>query len=146
MRSLVITVFSFLSVYGFAQVDTKIEFKDVEKEIPIESTEVFTVVEIQAEFPGGITKLNEFISANLRYPKKAKRKKIEGTVYVEFIIQKDGTVTDPKVIKGISKECDAEALRIAQIMPNWRPGKQRGIAVKARFVYPIKFKIDNEKK
>ncbi|MDQ2658520.1 MAG: M56 family metallopeptidase, partial [Bacteroidota bacterium] len=102
---------------------------------------VFTVVEEQPEFPGGYDKMIAFIQENLRYPSNARQQGIEGTVYVSFIVEKDGAVTDSKVIRGISPECDQEVIRMMKLSPNWLPGKQGGEPVRVRFVLPIKFAL-----
>lgn len=102
---------------------------------------IFTVVEQQAEFPGGFEALGKFLSKNMKYPAVARRMGIEGSVFVSFVIDKEGKISDLQVIKGISVECDKEALRVIQLMPPWKPGKQNGKAVRCRFVLPIKFKL-----
>jgi TonB family protein len=104
---------------------------------------IYTVVEEQPEFPGGYDSMMVFIKENLRYPREARMKGIEGTVYVSFIVGKDGTVYDEKLIRGISPDADAEALRVIELSPAWIPGKQNKEAVSVRFVLPIKFKLNN---
>ncbi|MEX1238784.1 MAG: M56 family metallopeptidase [Cyclobacteriaceae bacterium] len=104
---------------------------------------IFTVVEEQPEFPGGYDSMMVFIKQNLRYPTSARMQGIEGTVYVSFIVGKDGTVYDEKLIRGISPEADAEALRVMELSPAWIPGKQNKEAVSVRFVLPIKFRLNN---
>jgi protein TonB len=102
---------------------------------------IFTVVEQQAEFPGGFEALGKFLSKNMKYPAVARRMGVEGSVFVSFVIDKEGKISDLQVIKGISAECDKEAMRVIQLMPPWKPGKQNGKAVRCRFVLPIKFKL-----
>jgi protein TonB len=102
---------------------------------------IFTVVEQQAEFPGGFESMAKFLSRNMKYPAAARRMGVEGSVYVSFVIDKEGNISDPEVIKGISGECDKEAIRVIKLMPPWKPGKQNGKAVRCRFVLPIKFKL-----
>jgi periplasmic protein TonB len=102
---------------------------------------IFTVVEQQAEFEGGFEAMAKFLGKNMKYPAQARRMGIEGSVFVSFIIDKDGNISDPQVIKGISADCDKEAVRVVKLMPPWKPGKQNGKAVKCRFVLPIKFKL-----
>ena len=102
---------------------------------------IFTVVEQQAEFPGGFEAMAKFLAKNVKYPAQARRMGIEGSVFVSFVIDREGNISDPQVIKGISAECDKEAVRVVKLMPPWKPGKQNGKAVKCRFVLPIKFKL-----
>lgn len=100
---------------------------------------VFTVVEEQPEFPGGYDNMMTFIRENLEYPSIARQQGIEGTVFVSFIVERDGAVTDVKVIRGISPECDQEVIRMMKLNPKWVPGKQSGEPVRVRFVLPVKF-------
>lgn len=102
---------------------------------------IFTVVEQQAEFPGGLEAMVKFISKNMKYPAVARRMGVEGSVFVSFVIDREGKISDLQVIKGISAECDKEAIRVIQLMPPWNPGKQNGKPVRCRFVLPIKFKL-----
>lgn len=103
--------------------------------------EVFTVVELQPVFPGGRDSLAKYLSDNLSYPKKALKKNIEGTVYVQFVVDSQGKISEAKVIKGIGYGCDEEALRVVQKMPDWTPGMQDGRQVAVRYNLPIKFKL-----
>lgn len=100
---------------------------------------VFMAVEQSAEFPGGMDALWNFMNANVRYPKSAKRNGIKGRVFIQFTVSKDGSLSDFTFIKGISKELDEEALRVIKSMPNWKPAKQNGRAVNSRFVMPVMF-------
>jgi protein TonB len=85
----------------------------------------------------------KFIGKNLKYPASARRMGIEGSVFVSFIVDKAGVISDVQVVKGISADCDKEAERVVKQMPNWKPGKQNGRAVKSKFVLPIKFKLQS---
>lgn len=105
----------------------------------IQGEKVFLVVETPPEFEGGNEAMHKFVASNLKYPYSAKRMQIEGTVFVSFIIEADGKISEAKVVKGISPDCDKEALRVILLMPKWKPGMQSGKAVRVRFVYPIKF-------
>jgi TonB family protein len=107
-----------------------------------EETEVFTVVEQSPEFPGGGDKLNCYLAENLHYPAEAREKAISGTVYVQFVIDKTGQISDAKVLRGIGSGCDEEALRVIKAMPRWKPGMQRGKPVKTLFNLPIKFSLE----
>jgi protein TonB len=108
-----------------------------------EEDKIFMVVEQQAEFEGGLQALGKFLQKNLRYPASARRMGIEGQVFVSFVIDKEGKISDIQVVKGISADCDKEAVRVVSSMPPWKPGKQNGRPVKSRFVLPIRFKLES---
>ncbi len=103
--------------------------------------EIFVVVEEDPQFPGGMDSLYAFIQRNLRYPEKAFNDKIEGTVYVTFSVEKDGSIGAIKILRDIGGGCGEEAVRVVKMMPKWIPGKQRGIPVRTQFNLPIKFKL-----
>lgn len=103
--------------------------------------EIFTIVEQQPQPVGGFKAFYDYVGANLSYPVRATRMGIEGRVFVEFIVEKDGSLTDIKVVKGIGGGCDEEAIRVISGAPKWIPGKQRGNAVRVRMVMPIVFKL-----
>lgn len=102
---------------------------------------IFIIVESPAEFTGGQTELWKFIRANLKYPKMARRMGIEGRVYIQAVIEKDGSLTNARVIKGIESACDQEALRVINLSPKWVPGKQRGRPVRTQVIIPIIYKL-----
>ena len=108
-----------------------------------EVDEVFTIVEDQPAFPGGNAAFYKFVASNMTYPAQARRMGIEGRVFVQFVVDKDGSVTEVKAVKGIGAGCDREAERVLNSSPNWTPGKQRGRSVKVRMVLPIIFKLNN---
>ncbi len=114
---------------------------EIEEELEPVIEVVFDVVEETPEFIGGIEKLYEYLSNNINYPEQAKENGIQGKVFVQFVVWKDGTIKDVKVVKGTHKLLDKEALRVITKMPVWKPGKQRGKNVNARFTLPIKFRI-----
>lgn len=103
---------------------------------------VFLVVEQPPEFEGGMEAMYKFINKNMKYPASARRMNIEGSVFVGFVVDADGKISEAAVIKGISADCDKEALRVVQMMPKWKPGKQSGRPVRVKFVLPIKFRLD----
>ncbi|MDQ2655992.1 MAG: energy transducer TonB [Bacteroidota bacterium] len=103
--------------------------------------EIFTVVDQQPEYAGGYDAMVAFIKKNMVYPPNARRMQIEGTVHVSFVVSKTGEISDVKVLRGISGECDQEAVRVVQIMPRWNPGKQNGHPVNVRFIMPLKFRL-----
>lgn len=103
---------------------------------------VFTVVEESASPVGGISAFNEFISRNIIYPKQARKLGIEGRVYMEFVVERDGSITNIKTLKGIGAGCDEEALRVLAMAPKWNPGKQRGKTIRQKMVLPLTFKTN----
>jgi protein TonB len=114
----------------------------VETEPDTAKTEdVFTVVEQMPEFPGGQDAFNKFLNENLIYPKKAKKNGIEGKVWVSFIVDKDGTIRNVELIKGIGFGCDEEVVRVVKLMPKWKPGTQSGKPVIVKFRFPINFTL-----
>jgi len=102
---------------------------------------VFIGVERQAQFPGGFDKMYKFIEKNLKYPPAAKRMGIEGKVFVKFIIERDGSITNISIEKGISGDCDKEAFRLVSVMPKWVPGEQRGQKVRSYYTLPVRFRL-----
>lgn len=105
--------------------------------------EIFTIVEDQPEFPGGMAAFYEYVNKRMKYPSQARRMGIEGRVYVEFIVDKDGSVTNVRAVKGIGAGCDEEAERVLAAVPKFKPGKQRGRPVRVKMVLPIYFKLAN---
>ena len=123
--------------------ETRVEavvFEMAEMEVE-EVEEVFVVVEDMPEFPGGIQEFYASIGRELNYPDQALRLGIEGRVYVEFTVDRDGALTDVHVVKGIGAGCDTEAVRVIRTLPNFIPGKQRGKPVKVKMVLPVLFKM-----
>ena len=108
-------------------------------------TMIFIFCEVDAEFPGSEDSLNAFLHRNIRYPKDAKDKKIEGTVYVSFVVERDGDITDAKVVRDIGYGCGEEALRVLNTMPKWKPATQHGYAVRQQNNLPIRFSLNKIK-
>ncbi len=104
--------------------------------------EIFLIVENQPEPQGGMEAFYKYVGKNINYPKQARRMGVEGRVFVQFVVDKDGSLNDIKVIKGIGSGCDEEAIRVLKEAPNWKPGKQRGRPVKVRMSIPIFFKLN----
>ena len=102
---------------------------------------IFQVVEQMPEFPGGMGEAMKFLAKNMKYPVSAQQAKIEGRVIVQFVVERDGSVSDVKVMRGVSPELDAEAVRVVSMMPKWIPGKQRGKAVAVKYTMPIMFRL-----
>ena len=114
-------------------------------EVPQEETvveeEIFTVVENEPEFPGGMEALYKYFGENIKYPQVAKDNNITGKVYVTFVVEKDGSIANPKVLRDIGGGCGQEAIRVVKAMPKWKPGKQRGKAVRVQFNLPVSFNL-----
>lgn len=107
----------------------------------VHSDTIYNVVEELPVFPGGTEALMQFIAENIQYPELAKIKNIEGRVFVNFVIEADGKVSNAKVLRGIGHGCDEEAVRVISSMPDWQAGKQGGQAVRTSFNIPIRFAL-----
>ena len=103
--------------------------------------EIFKIVEEMPAFPGGEAKLMEYVAKNVKYPQIARETGVQGRVYVNFVVEPDGSVSNVSVLRGIGGGCDEEAIRVVKSMPKWKPGKQRGVAVRTQFHLPIKFNL-----
>ena len=103
---------------------------------------IYRVTEVMPEYPGGPNEMMKYLQENIKYPQSAKDNKIEGRVYVTFVVEKDGSITNATVLRGIDKECDAEALRVVSSMPKWNPGQQDGKNVRTQFAIPIIYKFN----
>jgi len=106
-----------------------------------EERQIFMVVESMPEFPGGEAALYKFLAENIKYPQMAKESGIQGRVFVTFVVERDGRVTDVRVLRGIGGGCDEEAIRVVSNMPKWAPGKQRGKPVRVQYNLPVKFTL-----
>lgn len=112
----------------------------VEIDMPAEVVEdEIVIAETQASFPGGLEAWGKFLNDNLEYPRMAKRSNIQGKVYLNFVVDKDGNVSDIEVVRGIGGGCDDEAIRVLKMAPKWNPGLQRGNPVKSRMSLYIHF-------
>lgn len=117
----------------------KVEIEEVEEEA--EEEIIFTVVEESASFPGGMPEMYKYIGSNLVYPQQARETGTQGKVFVTFVVEKDGSLTDVKVLRDIGSGCGEEAVRVVKSMPKWKPAKQRGKAVRMQFNLPISFTL-----
>ena len=106
--------------------------------------EVFMVVEEMPEFPGGMGECMKWLGQNIKYPADAKEKGVQGRVIVQFVVEKDGTIVNAKVVRGVDPDLDAEALRVVNQSPKWKPGKQKGEAVRVKYTLPIMFRLGND--
>lgn len=114
-----------------------------EKPAPKEE-EIFVAVEQQAEFPGGMSALMKWLSNNIRYPEAAQQNDVQGRVIVKFVVEKDGSVSQAQIVKGVDKDLDKEALRVVNKMPKWQAGKNNGVAVRSYFTLPVNFKLQQQ--
>lgn len=105
--------------------------------------EIIAIVEKNAEFPGGPEALNKYLHDNLVYPRQANEAGLQGKVIVEFVVEKDGRLSNVKVKRSVAPILDDEAVRVVKSMPRWTPGKQHNVAVRSRFVLPINFQLTN---
>ena len=112
----------------------------VEEEEP-EEEEIFQVVEDPPAFPGGMGALMKFLGKNINYPPIAAENGVQGRVIVQFVVNKDGTVVDPTVLRSVDPYLDKEAIRVIKLMPKWKPGMQRGKAVRVKYIVPVAFKL-----
>ncbi len=104
--------------------------------------EVLDKCEVMPQYPGGETAMMKFICDNVKYPKEAQSQNKQGRVVVQMVIHKDGTLSDFKVVKSAGELLDAEALRVAKLLPKFTPGKQKGKAVSVRYVFPVCFRLN----
>lgn len=112
----------------------------IEEEEVVEQ-EIFQIVEEMPAFPGGEAKLMEYVGKNVKYPQIARESGIKGRVFVSFVVEPDGSVSNVKVLRGIGGGCDEEAMRVVKAMPKWKPGKQRGKAVRVSYMLPVNFQL-----
>ena len=108
----------------------------------VEEDHIFQVVEEAPEFPGGHKECIAFLLKNIKYPQISQENGVQGRVIVQFVVNADGSITDPTVVRGIDPYLDKEALRVINLMPKWKPGKQRGKAVRVRYTQPVVFKLN----
>lgn len=108
-----------------------------------EPEKIFEAVEQQAQFPGGQAALMKWLSNNIKYPELAQQNNVEGRVTVKFTVEKDGSISNPVIAKGVDKDLDREAIRVVKKMPKWQPGKNNGVAVRSYFYLPVVFKLQH---
>ena len=133
MKKFIIT--ALMAVFGLTTVSAQ---KTV---VAKKNQKVFDIVEQMPEYPGGQAALFEFISKNVKYPEDAVKKKVEGKVFVTFVVDTDGKITDVSLLRKVFPSLDAEAMRVISAMPNWIPGRQKGQAVRVKYTVPIMFRL-----
>lgn len=138
-----------VQVVGYGAAKTKEQKELVEskttKEID-DDNQIFMVVENMPKYPGGDQELFKYLSNNVKYPVNAQKNGIQGRVLCQFVIDRDGKVTDAKVVRGVDKDLDLEALRVVTEMPAWEPGRQKGKPVRVKYTLPINFRLDGKDK
>lgn len=105
---------------------------------------VFQVVEEMPEFPGGMGECLKFLGKNIKYPVEAQKAGVQGKVIVQFVVEKDGNIANPKVVRSIDPDLDGEAIRVISIMPKWKPGMQKGQPVRVKYTVPVTFRLDGK--
>ncbi|MCX6242316.1 MAG: energy transducer TonB [Bacteroidetes bacterium] len=110
-----------------------------------DSIKVYQKIEKQPEYPGGTDAMFKFIFENMKYPKEARSKNIEGKVIVNFTVRSNGLVTDVETMRGIGGGCDEEAVRLVKLMPKWKPGEDLGKPIDVSMIVPVKFSLDTIK-
>lgn len=128
----------------FKAVQEQVVVKEPEPEVKPKEEEIFVAVEQQAEFPGGQQALMRWLGNNVRYPESAQQNDVQGRVVVKFVVEKDGSIGQATIVKGVDKDLDREALRVVKKMPKWQPGKNNGVAVRSYFNLPVVFKLQNQ--
>lgn len=131
INELVVTTTEMNSTDGIELVELPVEIRDPE--------ETFTIVEEMPEFPGGDAALMRYLAKSVRYPVIAEQNNIQGRVYIQFVINTNGEVTNAIVLRGVDPSLDKEAIRVVENMPSWKPGKQRNKPVRVSFTVPINF-------
>ncbi|MBR5781508.1 MAG: energy transducer TonB [Bacteroidales bacterium] len=128
MKKLFLIMFfmAFVSVNAYSQSDDS-------------DNEVYSMVDERAQFPGGQNEMLKYLQENLQYPEAAKANNVHGRVIVKFIVERDGSLSDIKVMKGIGSGCNEEAIRLIQSMPKWKPGKNKGKEVRVSMMVPVNF-------
>ncbi|QZE13316.1 energy transducer TonB [Halosquirtibacter laminarini] len=122
--------------------ETAVEVAEVvEEEKAVDEEKVFQFVEDPPMFPGGNAALQKYLGKHVKYPVIAQENGIQGKVFVSFVVEKDGSVTDVRIIRGVDKSLDKEAIRVVKTLPRWKPGMQRGKAVRVSFSVPINFQL-----
>ncbi|MCW3128124.1 MAG: Outer rane transport energization protein TonB [Bacteroidetes bacterium] len=142
MKNAILFVALFLSCHAFCQSNSAPVIAEPVVITPHED-KIFTAVEVMPQYPGGEEAMMRFIQTNIMYPNMERENDIQGRVVVGFVVNEDGSLSDISIKKSVSKGLDAEALRVVRLMPNFKPGKQQGKAVKVTFMLPVTFALSN---
>lgn len=122
----------------------QVKFVPVEAEENAVPEEAFQVVEKMPEFPGGMGECLKFLNQNIRYPVESQKAGVQGKVIVQFVVEADGSVTNPLIVRSIDPHLDGEAIRVISLMPQWKPGMLKGRPVRVKYTVPVAFRLDNE--
>ena len=114
---------------------------DTQQEAKIDENGIHQVCEEMPEFPGGMQECIKWLSKNIKYPTTAQEKGIQGRVIIQFVVERDGSITEPKVVRGVDPDLDKEALRVVSAMPNWKPGKHKGEVVRVKYTLPVMYRL-----
>lgn len=130
--------------------DNKMEMKE-SKDLMAQNSQqqdepVFTVVEEMPTYPGGKEAMYKYLSTNIKYPEEARKNGISGIVYITYVVEKSGKITNIRVLRGVNEELDKEAVRVVSEMPDWKPGKEKGKPVRVQFNLPISYRLDGDDK
>jgi protein TonB len=129
------------------EVDKVIKTQQPENKSVVENDSIYRVLEQMPVYPGGDKARIKFLTDNIKYPKEAQKKGIQGRVFISYVVEKDGKLTNFKLLRGIGGGCDEEALRVVSLFPNYEPGRDEdGNAVRTLFNIPIHFRLDNDSK
>ena len=124
-------MFMLALIFSFTTTETQAQKK----------TKVYDIVEVMPQYPGGMQELMQYLAKNIKYPPKAEKKGIEGKVMINFIVEKDGSISNVKIVRHIHPLLDKEAERVIKAMPRWSPGKQEGKPVRVKFNIPVAFRL-----
>ena len=131
-------------VVGYGPEAQKTKPVEMPNAMKVKEDNVFDVVEQMPQFSGGTEALLKYLAENVRYPKEAEEKSLQGRVIATFVVEKDGSISRAKVVKSVDPLLDEEALRVVNSMPNWTPGRQNGEPVAVKYTIPISFKLQGE--
>ena len=113
---------------------------EVEEPEPVQEV-IYDFPDVQPSFPGGDAEMMKFITKNIKYPAMDRENNIQGKVYIRFVVEPEGTITNIKIMRGVSKTIDAEAIRVVKLMPKWIPGQVKGKNIRAIYTIPISFRL-----
>ena len=139
-KRLVVSLAILLGLYGNAKASEIIP-QFVYEENLADSNKVYDVAEVMPEYPGGRSAMQYFLQTQMVYPVEARKKGVQGRVIVSFVVEKDGTLSQAKVVRSIEANLDEESLRVVKSMPRWNPGRQNGKAVRVKYTVPIVFRL-----
>lgn len=125
-----------------AEEETRTDVSKTTSDKATDDDEIFTMVDQQPEYPGGVNAMMKFLSDNLQYPEDARENNIAGTVFISFVVEKNGEISNVRILRGLYKSLDEEALRVVKMMPVWSPGLLKGEPVRVQFNLPIRFMMD----